>query len=82
MTADEIREAIEALAAAETPAEDRITDLFALGTCVDVALSQWPHRCMCAECSKGIEDLYKAPGHPTLPWGKLCPECAKGVEGQ
>lgn len=82
MTADEIREAIEALAAAETPAEDRITDLLDIGSCVDRALAQWPHRCMCAECSKGIEDLYDAARHPTLPWGKLCAECAKGSEGQ
>ncbi len=81
MTADEIREAIEALAAdASRTAEDRITDLFTLGTCVKVALAQWPEWCLCAQCGKGIADLHKAPGHPTLYWGKVCPDCAEGGE--
>lgn len=82
MTAEEIREAIEALAAAETPAEDRISDLFSLMIGVEVALSQWPDRTMCAECGKGITDLYNAARHPTLPWGRLCPACADGSGNQ
>jgi len=65
---------------ASRTAEDRITDLFTLGTCVKVALAQWPEWCLCAQCGKGIADLHKAPGHPTLYWGKVCPDCAEGGE--